>query len=409
MRLHILLLLLLPALGLAAGTPTKADLEELKSQIRALSDAQGKELRERDALQAELREADLRISRLSKERRQLERKVSESQQRLDALRADQARLARDKQSQLAWLAKTVRASYQTGRQERLKLLLNQEQPDQIARLMRYQEYYQRARAERVQTLSRELSDLQAISVRVNQARSALLDQRSDVQRHAQKLQQAQTARQQTLATLNQSLKERGGSIDRLKSDQNRLEKLLADMQRSLDDIPAEIGGKPFGKLNGKLPWPVEGRIATSYNSRREGALRWQGVHLPAPRYGPFILAAWSTLIGYAAMVYLPSSTMVMATSPCTDTINHCCAKWESGWPRVTRWPLPATPVATRAAVCTSKFVIEAKPRTRPAGATAVLHCLRWDAFNSCAAAHKQHRAGHRNGWPSGDNECLNSR
>ena len=206
MRLHILLLLLLPALGLAAGTPTKADLEELKSQIRALSDAQGKELRERDALQAELREADLRISRLSKERRQLERKVSESQQRLDALRADQARLARDKQSQLAWLAKTVRASYQTGRQERLKLLLNQEQPDQIARLMRYQEYYQRARAERVQTLSRELSDLQAISVRVNQARSALLDQRSDVQRHAQKLQQAQTARQQTLATLNQSMR-----------------------------------------------------------------------------------------------------------------------------------------------------------------------------------------------------------
>ncbi|ERP89860.1 hypothetical protein Q670_14790 [Alcanivorax sp. P2S70] len=286
MRLHILLLLLLPALGLAAGTPTKADLEELKSQIRALSDAQGKELRERDALQAELREADLRISRLSKERRQLERKVSESQQRLDALRADQARLARDKQSQLAWLAKTVRASYQTGRQERLKLLLNQEQPDQIARLMRYQEYYQRARAERVQTLSRELSDLQAISVRVNQARSALLDQRSDVQRHAQKLQQAQTARQQTLATLNQSLKERGGSIDRLKSDQNRLEKLLADMQRSLDDIPAEIGGKPFGKLNGKLPWPVEGRIATSYNSRREGALRWQGVILSAPAGTP---------------------------------------------------------------------------------------------------------------------------
>ncbi len=198
MRLQILLLLLLPALSLAADTPSRADLEELKSRIRTLSDAQGKELRERDALQAELREADLRISRLSKERRQLERKVSESQQRLEALREEQARLARDKQAQLTWLAKTLRASYQTGRQERLKLLLNQEQPDQIARLMRYQEYYQRARTERFETLSGELTELQAISARVNQARSALLDQRSDVQRHEQKLQQAQASRVRTL-------------------------------------------------------------------------------------------------------------------------------------------------------------------------------------------------------------------
>lgn len=47
------------------------------------------------------------------------------------------------------------------------------------------------------------------------------------------------------------------------------------MQRSLDDIPADLGGKPFGKLAGKLPWPLDGNIGTSYNSAREGALRWQ--------------------------------------------------------------------------------------------------------------------------------------
>ena len=54
------------------------------------------------------------------------------------------------------------------------------------------------------------------------------------------------------------------------------------MRRSFDDIPADLGGKRFGKLAGKLPWPLPGRITTGYNSRREGALRWQGVILGAP-------------------------------------------------------------------------------------------------------------------------------
>ncbi|HBU64950.1 MAG TPA: peptidase M23, partial [Alcanivorax sp.] len=65
------------------------------------------------------------------------------------LEAEQAELAEEKKVQLRWLVKTVRASYQSGREERLKLMLNQQEPDQIARLLRYQEYFQRARTDRL--------------------------------------------------------------------------------------------------------------------------------------------------------------------------------------------------------------------------------------------------------------------
>ena len=281
MRPGILLLLLLPALAWGENTPSKAQLEQLKDRISELSAAQNRELRKRDSVQADLREAELRISRLSREQRNLEQQAGEARRRLAKLEKEQAQLAREKQTQLNWLAKTVRASYQAGRQERIKLLLNQEQPDQIARLLRYQEYYQRARSNRLQQVNGELDELMAVSLRVEQARQALLDKRSDVQRHADKLQGAQKSRQQTLASLNRSLDDRSSSLNQLKQDQQQLEKLLADMQRSLDDIPADLGGKPFGKLAGKLPWPLDGNIGTSYNSAREGALRWQGVILNA--------------------------------------------------------------------------------------------------------------------------------
>jgi len=281
MRPGLLLLLLLPALAWGENTPSKAQLAQLKDRISELSAAQNRELRKRDSVQADLREAELRISRLSREQRNLEQQAGEARRRLAKLEKEQAQLAREKQTQLNWLAKTVRASYQAGRQERIKLLLNQEQPDQIARLLRYQEYYQRARSDRLQQVNGELDELMAVSLRVEQARQALLDKRSDVQRHADKLQGAQKSRQQTLASLNRSLDDRSSSLNQLKQDQQQLEKLLADMQRSLDDIPADLGGKPFGKLAGKLPWPLDGNIGTSYNSAREGALRWQGVILNA--------------------------------------------------------------------------------------------------------------------------------
>jgi septal ring factor EnvC (AmiA/AmiB activator) len=261
----------------ADTAPSKAQLEKLKSRISELSEAQSRELRERDSVQASLREAELRISRLTREQRNLEKKASTARQRLDSLEAEQAVLAAEKRTQLDWLGKTVRASYQAGRQERIKLLLNQEQPDQIARLLRYQEYYQRARSNRLKAVNGELDELKAIALRVEKARQVLLEKRTDVQRHADKLQDAQKERQATLASLNRSLDDRGSNLNQLKADQQRLQTLLADMQRSLNDIPADLGGKPFGNLAGKLPWPVEARISTGYNSRREGALRWQGV------------------------------------------------------------------------------------------------------------------------------------
>ena len=281
MTRRLLLLLLLPALLPVSGTadtaPSKAQLEKLKSRISELSEAQSRELRERDSVQASLREAELRISRLTREQRSLEKKASTARQRLNDLEAEQAVLAAEKRTQLDWLGKTVRASYQAGRQERIKLLLNQEQPDQIARLLRYQEYYQRARSNRLKAVNGELDELKAIALRVDKARQVLLEKRTEVQRHADKLQGAQKERQTTLASLNRSLDSRGSNLNQLKADQQRLQKLLEDMQRSLNDIPADLGGKPFGNLAGKLPWPVEARISTGYNSRREGALRWQGV------------------------------------------------------------------------------------------------------------------------------------
>lgn len=281
MKCFSALLLLLPLLALAEPAATPAQLEQLKKRIATLSDAQSKDLKNRDQLQHALRETELRISKLAQQQRQLDRNAAESEQRLAQLQQDQAALAREKATQLDWLAKTVRASYQSGREERIKLLLNQQQPDQLARLLRYQEYFQRARSARLDQVGEELSALTIIAEDIHRTRAELSERRQQLREHARRQQSAQQERQQALAKLNRSLQTREADIDALQQDQQRLQTLLDKMNRSLADIPAELDGSPFAEMADKLPWPVSGAIRTPFNSSREGALRWQGVIMEA--------------------------------------------------------------------------------------------------------------------------------
>lgn len=309
MRVLFLLLLLIPAL-LNAEEASPERLRELKARIAELSDAQQHDLQARDSQQAALREIETRIGKLMRQRRALEADTQAAERRLADLEARQAKLAEEKKVQLGWLAKTVRASYQTGREERIKLLLNQQDPERIARLLRYQEYFQRARAGRLADLDDELVELRQVARQVNAARAELLDRRTELAAHEKRLKTASAEREQAIASLNRSLDKRGGDIAGLREDQQRLETLLEQMRRTLPDIPPDAGGKPFGSLNGKLPWPVPGKVLTGFNAPREGALRWDGVILDADNGTPVraihagrvVFADW--MRGYGLLIIL---------------------------------------------------------------------------------------------------------
>ncbi|ASK32937.1 murein hydrolase activator EnvC family protein [Alloalcanivorax mobilis] len=309
MKPVFLLLLLIPVL-LRAEQASPQQLKELKARIETLSEAQNQDLEERDSQRASLRTTETRISKLVRERRALENDARAAQRRLDGLEKHQARLAEEKKLQLQWLAKTVRASYETGREERIKLLLNQQDPERIARLLRYQEYFQRARTKRLTALQGELVELRQVAEQVNAARADLLDRRTELAAHEKRLKGAVAEREQNIASLNRSLDQRGSNIAGLRQDQKHLEKLLEDMRRTLPGVPPDAAGKPFGTLDGKLPWPVPGKVLSGFNSTREGALRWDGVILAADTGTPVraihpgrvVFADW--MRGYGLLIIL---------------------------------------------------------------------------------------------------------
>lgn len=279
-----LLTLVLALLPLAAigDTASADDLAQLRERISALQSAIDGDVEARDEAAAELRRTEEQISELSAQARTLSEQEAAAQSQLDDIQADQTRLADEKSRQLDWLIKTARGGYMAGAQARLKLLLNQEQPSEVARLLRYQDYFQQARQSRIAAIRADIQELLEVARRVDQAQAQLRQRQDAVARQQTRLEQARLERGEALSRIQARIADQSSQLARLEEDEARLEKLLRDMRQTLDDIPARPSGEPFSALRNKLPWPAQRRIAARFGSRREGPIRWNGVLLNVP-------------------------------------------------------------------------------------------------------------------------------
>lgn len=276
-RLSLIISVIL--LSMPAMADQKADLDALRQQIEQIQASLQSDENARDSTARELRETEKRIGQLGAKAHELERAARRAKHELNDIQQKQTRLAADKARQLDWLSKTARAGYMAGSQPGLKLLLNQEQPETVARLLRYKDYFQQARQQRVSAVQNDIQDLLVVAQEVEVAKAKLLQQQQKVAEQQGKLEAARQQRATTLATIDSRITNQHDLLTKLRQDEKQLEKLLRDIRPALTDIPASPQGEPFGKLRNKLPWPTARKIRAKFGSRREGPIRWNGVLL----------------------------------------------------------------------------------------------------------------------------------
>lgn len=334
MRLIILLCLLLPA-TLWANTPSAADLQTLRQRIGELEKALHADISDRDQAQSALRDAELRLARLNRQNRKLEQERREAAAELQRLETRQAKLTRERGIQLEWVGRTARAGYMNGRQELARLLLNQDQPDAVARMLRYQEYFQRARQQRVSLINNDIEVLLEAVAATEAARQQLDERQAALAQQRIELDKAVKERSVVLSGINQRIGSATQRLQALRNDEQRLNKLLQDVGRSLADIPSTPSGEPFGKLANKLPWPVSRRIAARFGSPREGSVRWSGVLLDVPAGTPVraihpgrvVFADW--LRGFGLLMIVDHGDTYMTLYGQNETLTREVGEWVS--------------------------------------------------------------------------------
>ena len=275
----------LGAQALAAGQydARESELKELRKRIgkvqAELQTARGEQIR----ISEELRTSELTIGQLSRRLHELGQSLQGTREKLAGLAQQRQQKQQKLDRQRVVLSRQIRAAYAMGRQERLKILLNQQDPAMVTRMMVYYDYLNRARAGHMAEIQSSLDQLREVEAAISREEAHLSRLQSQELAEKSQLDATQILREQVIASLAKEIHNQDGQLQVLEQDERRLERLLAGLQQALADIPMEmVGFQLFSMQKGKLPWPSRGRIAASFGSARElGGLRWDGVLISA--------------------------------------------------------------------------------------------------------------------------------
>jgi septal ring factor EnvC (AmiA/AmiB activator) len=299
----------------------KAELEALKQRLQSL--------------QREFRAAEEHRSEAADELRKSERAISDAMRELRSLQDQQRRASSDlreleeqavlvEQSierQQDKLAAAIRATYQRGQADALKLLLSGRDPNQTARDLRYLAALSRAQLDLIESLRADLAQLESLRSEAERKSTAIAELQRASREERQRLQSERREREVVLSRLSDQITRQQREIATLQANEQRmtqlverLNRLMAQKQREARaraakealaraeksaSAPAKSGGgkpvgvntgtpepfqsdKPFSRLKGSLRLPVKGELMNRFGAPREGGgVSWKGLFIRA--------------------------------------------------------------------------------------------------------------------------------
>ncbi|HID50304.1 MAG TPA: peptidase M23, partial [Chromatiales bacterium] len=298
------LLLVAAPVQAAAGTEQErelraAELERLQQQIRTLTRQRNQVRNRHDEIQQELRLTEQAISETVRELRKLDRQRARQKKELRRLQRQQQKLRAQLARQRELLAQQVRTAYMIGRQEYLKLLLNQEDPATLGRAMTYYRYFNAARLARIGEVNETLQELARVSAGIAEKTRTLDSLRETRLASKRSLETSFRKRKAVIVSLEREIRSRDQQLERLQQDEQHLQELLQAIETALPDDLAAPGSQSFARLRGKLGWPVKGKVRNLFGrSRYQGRLKWNGVMIEA-RAGNTVRAVARGRVAYA--------------------------------------------------------------------------------------------------------------
>ena len=274
----------LPLVGSPQSDEEKArsELKELRRDIEKIQRDISSATTRRDKLQAQLKSAEVKLGELQRETSRTQRAIRDGKKDLESLEVQQAELERSRNQQKARIGTEMIAAWQMGQQGQVKVLLNQESPHTVARVMEYYRYFFEARSKLLRQYRDTLEELQAVETEIADKLGELEAREQTLARQRQQLVTARESRTLAVANLNKSIREGGQQLRQKERDRQELEKLLTAIEEAVINLEVPDNFQAFRSAKGKMPWPVKGKPSNRFGKpRNEGKMRWQGVTIPA--------------------------------------------------------------------------------------------------------------------------------
>jgi septal ring factor EnvC (AmiA/AmiB activator) len=325
---------------------TQQQLDAARQDITELKKRLGELQQEKTGVQKDLRGTETEMGTLEKQVEALQKEQKKTESELQRLDQEKKKLQSARVEQQRLIAIQARAAYQGGREEYLKLLLNQQNPEKFARTLTYYDYLSQARVAQLHGFNETLRQLANVEKDIDLQQAQLLVQKSVLDSQREALDKVRQERQEALAKLNQDVKARDDKLQTRQQEQADLANVLKTIEETLarqareaeearqkaliaqqeaekkrqreeqaralaknssnkkstaddDEAPpkrpvkapgmlvSSAGvsyGGAFAEARGKLPWPVDGRLLARFGETRgdDARTKWDGVMISAP-------------------------------------------------------------------------------------------------------------------------------
>ena len=313
-----LIFLLATATAVAAPDNGKQEeLKELRSRIQSLQEELEQATEDRSEVADALKKSERRISDVNRGLRDLEHRQRSLSRDLKQLNEDTRSTQGEIAEQQKRLAVLLKERYIQGSGDALKLMLNGQNPGEVARNLEYYGYIGRARADLIRQHRESLARLRSLQDKTRQQNDSLTQVKQERVAQKKTLEAEKGARQEVLYKLSEQIRHQRKEIDTLARDEKRLTRLIEKLARlaaasaakpaasqkpgqKVDKVAdASLAGLDFVRLKGKLALPVAGEILHKFGASRDGGgPAWKGLFIRA-RQGQEVRAIGSGKVAFA--------------------------------------------------------------------------------------------------------------
>ena len=309
-------------------------LQQLQVEIKQLRNRLEQSREDHQGEQARLRKLDLQIQQVNLEFRKLEKQRQSHMTELAGLEEQKDAYLSSLEQRHDQLAEQIRAAYRLGRQSRLKLVLNQDSPAQVGRMLAYYDYINRAQVDRISGLREALKTLDSMQQSIDAELLRLEAVQTEQRAVLEQLDRQREDRRVLLTELASKISDEESQLQELQRNRQDLETLISRLADVLADIPADLGQHlGVASRKGRLPMPVDGPVMHAFGQTRTGGLRWQGWLIGAAAgedviavaYGRVAFADW--LRGYGLLLIIDHGEGFMSLYGHNESLLHEAGTW----------------------------------------------------------------------------------
>lgn len=334
-----IILLLLWFIGQGVQTAFAGDgertreLARIQTAIKEVAGTINKLGNKKDALISQLAELEKQYGEIAYTLERLKKQGILKQQHLEQIRKEIQEQKKKIWDQSTALQGQIRAAHAMGQGEKLKLLLNQQDPAISSRMIVYYDYLNKARLARLKDIEdslKVLNSLEQDQIKESEELEKVLAQKKAEQ---QVLIATKNQREVLLAELSKEYSSKKEQLNQLKQSEHKLQQLIMTLQKTIDDFPFEAGpSKPFHNLRGQLPWPIRGKLIKKFGSTR-GDRKWdgvligsqEGIKVHAVTRGRVVYADW--LRGYGLLTILDHGKGYMTLYAFNQSLYKEVGEW----------------------------------------------------------------------------------